>query len=302
MVCETQFSQIGRIGPAVLGKPNGVIQPRVQAVGPERFGIVAVDCAKAQSKWMLCDFYGNVLIPPTSVEHQRTALQVATLQLQEACQKHGLRDHVVAVEMTGTYHRPVQRAFRQAGSETRLVHPFASRHYRLPAHADNKTDDHDLEGIFRALSTDLDCWSPSGMKRICVCNCSRGIGAIWSKSGPSYNARFANISNAVCRAMEPCFPTTTSGFGPRRCRSLAAADRRKRFAAPRFPACCNGCEKKISVHSRAPSNASLLGRPAPPKPTRWQRTSTVCGIRCTTTGWPRRDRSIASSKNFWKSS
>jgi transposase len=99
---------------------------------------------------MLCDFYGKVLIPPTVVEHQRTALQIATLQLQEACQKHGLRDHVVAVEMTGTYHRPVQRAFRQAGSETRLVHPFASRHYRLPAHADIKTDDHDLEGIFRA--------------------------------------------------------------------------------------------------------------------------------------------------------
>ena len=52
--------------------------------------------------------------------------------------------------MTGVYHRPVQRAFRKAGSETRRVHPFASWHYRMPAHADNKTDDHDLEGIFRA--------------------------------------------------------------------------------------------------------------------------------------------------------
>lgn len=139
-----------RNGPVVLGKPNGVIQPRVQAVGPERFGIVAVDCAKARSKWMLCDFYGKVLIPPTVVEHNRSALELATLQVQEACQRHGLRDHLVAVEMTGTYHRPVQRAFRQAGSETRLVHPFASQHYRLPAHGDNKTDDHDLEGIFRA--------------------------------------------------------------------------------------------------------------------------------------------------------
>jgi transposase len=133
-----------------LGKPNGVIQPRVQAVGPERFGIVAVDCAKARSKWMLCDFYGNVLIPPTVVEHQRTALEMGTLQLREAFEKHGLRDHIVAVEMTGAYHRPVQRAFRRTGSETRLVHPFASRHYRMPAHGDVKTDDHDLEGIFRA--------------------------------------------------------------------------------------------------------------------------------------------------------
>ncbi len=138
------------ISPAVLGKPRGMIQARVQEVGPEHFGIVAVDCAKARSKWMLCDFYGKVLIPPTVVEHQLAALELATLQLREAIERHGLKDHLVAVEMTGVYHRPVQRAFRKAGSETRLVHPFASRHYRLPAHADSKTDDHDLEGIFRA--------------------------------------------------------------------------------------------------------------------------------------------------------
>lgn len=139
-----------RVAPALLGKPRGIIQPRVQEVGPERFGVVAVDCAKARSKWMLCDFYGRVLIPPTIVEHQRAALQLATVQLREACQRHGLADHIVAVEMTGTFHRPVQRAFRRAGSETRLIHPFASKHYRLPASADTKTDDRDLEAIFRA--------------------------------------------------------------------------------------------------------------------------------------------------------
>ena len=34
-------------------KPSGSLHPRVQKVGPEHFGIVAVDCAKARSKWML---------------------------------------------------------------------------------------------------------------------------------------------------------------------------------------------------------------------------------------------------------
>jgi len=150
MATKRNSRKSGGAGISLLGKPNGVIQPRVQAVGPERFGIVAVDCAKARSKWMLCDFYGRVLIPPTTVEHGRAQLQLATVQLREACARHGLLDHLVAVEMTGTYHRPVQRAFRQAGSETRLVHPFASRHYRLPASADTKTDDKDLEAIFRA--------------------------------------------------------------------------------------------------------------------------------------------------------
>ena len=150
MATKRNSRKSGKRRPAVLGKPNGIIQPRVQAVGPEHFGIVAIDCAKARSKWMLCDFYGRLLIEPTEVEHQRTALELATLQLREACQQHGLKDHVVAVEMTGTYHRPVQRAFRKAGSETRLVHPFASSHYRQPSQRDTKTDDNDLEAIFRA--------------------------------------------------------------------------------------------------------------------------------------------------------
>lgn len=138
------------VSQAALGKPRGIIQERVRKVGPEHFGIVAVDCAKARSKWMLCDFYGKVLIPPTVVEHQKAQLQLATTELRDACEQHHIRDHIVAVEMTGTYHRPVQRAFRKAGSETRLVHPFASRHYRLPGSADIKTDDKDLESIFRA--------------------------------------------------------------------------------------------------------------------------------------------------------
>ena len=45
-------------------KPNGKIDEQVRPVGPERFGIVTVDCAKARSKWMLCDFYGEVLRGP----------------------------------------------------------------------------------------------------------------------------------------------------------------------------------------------------------------------------------------------
>lgn len=150
MATKRNSRKSGKRRPAVLGKPNGVIQPRVQAVSPEHFGVVAVDCAKARFKWMLCDFYGRVLIEPTVVEHERTAMELATLQLRQACQQHQLKDHIVAVEMTGTYHRPAQRAFRRAGSETRLVHPFASKYYRQAAHFDNKTDDRDLEGIFRA--------------------------------------------------------------------------------------------------------------------------------------------------------
>jgi transposase len=133
-----------------IGKPNGQIQERVRSVGPEHFGIVAVDCAKRRSKWMLCNFYGKVLIEPTTVEHSTGGLRLMTQLVEQACQAERLTDTIVAVEMTGIYHKPVQRAFRRAGFDTRIVHPFASNHYRRPLHPDEKTDDHDLEAIFQA--------------------------------------------------------------------------------------------------------------------------------------------------------
>jgi hypothetical protein len=133
-----------------VGKPTGQIQERVQAVGPERFGIVAVDCAKRRSKWMLCNFYGKVLIEPTGVEHTSGGLRAMTQHVAEVCQAENLADTIVAVEMTGIYHKPAQRAFRKAGFDTRIVHPFASNHYRRPLHPDAKTDDHDLEANIQA--------------------------------------------------------------------------------------------------------------------------------------------------------
>jgi transposase len=133
-----------------IGKPRGQIQERVQAVGPEHFGIVSVDCAKRRSKWMLVDFYGKVIIEPTVVEHNAGQLRLMTQTVHDACQTHGLADTIVAVEMTGIYHKPVQRAFRKAGFDTRIVHPFASKHFRKPLHPGDKTDDHDLEAIFHA--------------------------------------------------------------------------------------------------------------------------------------------------------
>src|SRR5438132_982674 len=134
----------------VLQKPAGVIHPRVQQVGPEHFGVVSVDCAKARSKWMLCDFYGNVLVPPTTVEHHRAALDAAVAQLRQAIPSHALHDLVVAVERTGRYHRPVQRAFATAGFETRLVHPFATKQFRQPQDPGYQTDDTDLAALHRA--------------------------------------------------------------------------------------------------------------------------------------------------------
>jgi transposase len=134
----------------LVHKPTGTLHPRVQAVGPEHFGVACVDCAKDRSKWMLADFYGQPIIPPTVVEHTRTALDAAIDQLRRAVADHQLRDLIIAVERTGRYHLPVQRAFAAAGFEVRIVHPFATKQFRQPADPGNKTDDTDLAALHRA--------------------------------------------------------------------------------------------------------------------------------------------------------
>ena len=58
----------------------------------------AVDCAKARSKWMLTDFYGPVVVPPTVVEHNRAAFDHMLVVIRQSTATHKLKDVVVAVE------------------------------------------------------------------------------------------------------------------------------------------------------------------------------------------------------------
>ncbi len=139
--------------PVAVGKPRGVLHPRVQQVGPEHFGIVCFDCHKVSSKFLLADFYGRPLIPPTVVQHNRPELDAAIAQIRLAFDQHQIRDGVVAIERTGRYHRVVQRAFAAAGFETRILHPFVTKQYRQPVDPGNKTDDTDLAAIHRATVT-----------------------------------------------------------------------------------------------------------------------------------------------------
>lgn len=136
----------------MVHKPQGTLQPRVQRVGPEHFGIVAVDCGKDKSRWMFCDFYGRVLLEPADLIHSRGTFEIAIVQLRDAVERYQIKDLVVAIEQTGSYHRPVKRAFSQAGFETRIVHPFATKQLRLPDAPGNKTDDTDLTAIYRATT------------------------------------------------------------------------------------------------------------------------------------------------------
>ena len=133
-----------------LQKPSGVIAPRVARVGGARFGIVCIDPAKHRSEWMMADYFGKLLIEPQTLEHQAGHFRAAIAKVRQAQQQHDIQDIIVVVERTGNYHLAPKRAFASAGFETRGVHPFATKQYRLPADPGNKTDETDLHAQHRA--------------------------------------------------------------------------------------------------------------------------------------------------------
>lgn len=133
-----------------LQKPNGVISPRVQKVGGERFAIVCIDPAKHRSEWMMADYFGNVLIEPQTLEHRGPFFKAAVELIRQTQRKRHIQDTIVVVERTGNYYLSPKHAFAKAGFETRVVHPFATKQYRMPADPGNKTDKTDLHAQHRA--------------------------------------------------------------------------------------------------------------------------------------------------------
>ena len=131
-------------------KPNGVIGPRVQKVGGEKFAIVCIDPAKHRSEWMMADYFGNLLIEPRTLQHRAANFQLAIELIRQTQEQHNIQETIVVIERTGNYHLPLKRAFANAGFETRIIHPFATKQYRMPADPGNKTDQTDLYAQHRA--------------------------------------------------------------------------------------------------------------------------------------------------------
>ena len=105
-----------RVRRYLIHKPHGQLSQRVQAAGPEHFGVLCFDCAKARSKFMLANFYGTVLLEPQKVEHTRGQLRATLDQVRQALNQHGLRD-LPAVRQHGHVCRGDKRDGLRAGDD-----------------------------------------------------------------------------------------------------------------------------------------------------------------------------------------
>ena len=134
-----------------LQKPSGVITPRVTKVGGDRFAIVCIDPAKHRSEWMMADYFGKLLIEPQTLEHQVWTFQGChRARSPSSASNTTSRTRLSSLNEPGTTISLPKRAFASAGFETRVVHPFATKQYRMPADPGNKTDETDLHAQHRA--------------------------------------------------------------------------------------------------------------------------------------------------------
>ena len=98
----------------------------------------------------MADYFGNLLIQQQTVEHRGACFKSAVELIRQSQQQHNIQDTIVVVERTGNYYLAPKRAFANAGFETRVVHPFATKQYRVPADPGNETDENDLYAQHRA--------------------------------------------------------------------------------------------------------------------------------------------------------
>ena len=187
-----------------LQKPNGVIAPRVTKVGGKKFSIVCVDPAKYQSEWMMADYFGNLLIEPRTVEHQRGCFDIVVQLVKQTQDRHGIRDTIVVMERTGTYYLAPKRAFVHAGCETRIVHPFGTRQYRMPADPGNKTDETDLYTQHRAAVAGFGLHEAELEPPYRSLQLRTRYRRKLVEKGPPWPVRFASTCNCRCPAMRLC--------------------------------------------------------------------------------------------------
>lgn len=141
----------GRRRGTVQRRPRSkALEEQVRRVGPERFGILAVDSAKRRFAVLLTDFYGRGLMDMLVVENTGPALAALVAEVNAQRATHGLKDLLVAIEQTGRYHVPIRQVLGQHW-DVQMVHPLATKHLRQPADPGNKTDATDLQAIVRAV-------------------------------------------------------------------------------------------------------------------------------------------------------
>src|SRR3990170_1124978 len=96
---------------------------RIRGVDPARLLAVPIDVGKASAAAMVCDFWGEVVMPPFTFPLTTPGVQVFTSAVAKA---EALRDAAwvrAGLEQAGHYHRTLLVRLEQVGIEVALLNP-----------------------------------------------------------------------------------------------------------------------------------------------------------------------------------
>jgi len=126
------------------------ITERVKKVGPENFGILAIDPSKKSAACTISNFYGDLLMPLQEYAKNAIDLMLLVIQTKQIMIEHKLLDLVVALESSGSFYQVIKRTLKQHWT-VKLIHPFTTKQLRQPADPHNKTDATDAKAMTKSI-------------------------------------------------------------------------------------------------------------------------------------------------------
>ena len=231
MAVKSQFKKRRRATPHSLHKPRGVVHPRVQAVGPEHFAFLCVDCAKARSKIMLADFYGRVLLEPTTVEHNRSGFRelMATImcrydavQDQGSCRRRRTHGSLSRTDSSVPFARP--------GSRSASFIPSPPNNFDSPPIPATRPTIPTSPQSTAPPSMASACWSTKPTPSLFSLNSWRGTAATSFARGSPSSSKCSSIFSPICPDTRSASPTSSI---PRSCSGLPRTSARPLRSAGR---------------------------------------------------------------------
>lgn len=130
---------------------NKTFQTKVEKVGVEQVGLLAVDPHKRQFEAVLTNGIGKQLMEQEKVTKTSVGIQEYMKKVDAACLRYGIKEVLAGIERTSRFHMPIRRAFKKRNWTVQTIQPYATKKLRQAIDSGSKTDETDLDAILRAM-------------------------------------------------------------------------------------------------------------------------------------------------------
>ncbi len=135
----------------IQGKKGCQFSQSLRGVNLEQVLVVAIDAAKFLPKALICNYFGDVIVPAFFFSVDKAGMHYCLDKLDKAIATCNAQRILIGIEATGHYYEDVVRFFGAHGQTVAILNAATTHEERASALNWCKTDDRDLVAIAYAL-------------------------------------------------------------------------------------------------------------------------------------------------------